>query len=216
MAKGDPSFGKAVANGILNENPTFRLVLGMCPTLAVTTMAINGISMGLATMVVLVFSNLFVSLMRKVIPSNVRIPAMVIIIAAFVTIVQLFIKAYLPSIDETLGIYIPLIVVNCIIFGRAEAFALKQGPVASIADGIGMGLGFTLAITVLASIREVMGNGTFFGMQVFSDSFEPMLIMGRAPGGFILLGLLLALVNFVTRSNKSGQADEVIAEEGME
>ncbi len=188
------------SNGIVKENPTFRLVLGMCPTLAVTTMAANGISMGLATTAVLVFSNLIISCLRKIIPGDVRIPSFIVVIASFTTIVQLLIKAYLPALDQTLGIYIPLIVVNCIIFARAESFAFSNPPVASIMDGLGMGLGFTLAITILASLREIIGKGTFFGMQLLPASVPPMTIVGQAPGGFIMLGLLLIMVNLVVKA----------------
>ncbi len=193
-------------NGIVKENPTFRLVLGMCPTLAVTTMAANGISMGLATTAVLVFSNLIISLLRKIIPGNVRIPAFIVVIASFTTIVQLLIKAYLPALDKTLGIYIPLIVVNCIIFARAEAFAFTNLPMASIMDGLGMGAGFTLAITILASIREVIGKGTFFGMQILPVDVPPMTIVSQAPGGFIMLGIVLALVNLIVKVFEKKQA----------
>ena len=193
-------------NGIVKENPTFRLVLGMCPTLAVTTMATNGISMGLATTAVLVCSNLIISSLRNVIPGNVRIPSFIVVIASFTTIVQLFIKAYLPALDQTLGIYIPLIVVNCIIFARAESFAFSNPPAASIMDGLGMGLGFTLAITVLASVREVLGKGTFFGTQILPESVPPMAIAGQAPGGFIMLGLLLVMVNLVVKMTDKKKA----------
>ncbi len=202
------------ANGIVKENPTFRLVLGMCPTLAVTTMAANGISMGIATTAVLVFSNLVISLLRKIIPENVRIPAFIVVIASFVTMVQLVIKAFLPSLDQTLGIFIPLIVVNCIIFARAESFAFKNKPLASMLDGLGMGMGFTLAITLLASLREVLGKGTFFGMQIMPVSFQPMAIAGEAPGGFIMLGILLALVNLVVSVYEKRKARKASASEG--
>ncbi len=191
------SLKNTLTNGIVKENPTFRLVLGMCPTLAVTTMAANGISMGLATTAVLVFSNLVISLLRRIIPENVRIPSFIVVIASFVTMVQLVIKAFLPSLDEALGIFIPLIVVNCIIFARAESFAFKNKPLASVLDGLGMGIGFTLAITLLASLREIIGKGTFFGMQILPTSVQPMTIASQAPGGFIMLGILLALVNLV-------------------
>ncbi len=199
-------------NGIVNENPTFRLVLGMCPTLAVTTMAANGISMGLATTAVLVFSNLLISCLRNIIPDNVRIPSFIVVIASFTTIVQLLIKAYLPALDQTLGIYIPLIVVNCIIFARAESFAFSNPPVASIMDGLGMGVGFTLAITILASLREIIGNGTFFGLQILPNSVPPMTIVGQAPGGFVMLGLLLAIVNLVVNSAEKKKAKKIDSE----
>ena len=182
-------------NGLVTENPTFTLMLGMCPTLAITTSGMNGVGMGLATTVVLVCSNLFISLLRKVIPEKVRIPSFIVVIASFVTIVEMLMKAYLPDLYSALGMYIPLIVVNCIIFARAEAFAFKNPPVLALADGIGMGLGFTGAITILSCIRELFGSGTVFGAQVMPASFQPMGIMLNVPGGFVTLGLLLALVN---------------------
>ena len=213
----DNSFARlrnTFSNGIVKENPTFRLVLGMCPTLAVTTMAVNGISMGMATTAVLVFSNLVISLLRKIIPENVRIPSFIVVIASFVTMVQLVIKAFLPSLDEALGIFIPLIVVNCIIFARAESFAFKNKPLASVLDGLGMGIGFTLAITLLASLREIIGKGTFFGTQIMPASFQPMTIAGQAPGGFIMLGILLALVNLVVGVYEKRKAVKAAAGEG--
>ncbi|MBE5804611.1 MAG: electron transport complex subunit E [Clostridiales bacterium] len=184
-------------NGLIWENPVFTLMLGMCPTLAITVAASNGIGMGLATTFVLVCSNLFISLLRKIIPEKVRIPAFIVVIASFVTILEMLLKAFLPDLSKSLGMYIPLIVVNCIIFARAEAFAFKNGPVASIADGLGMGLGFTVAITILSSIRELLGNGTIFGVQIMPDAYQPMGIMLNVPGGFVTLGLLLALVNAI-------------------
>ena len=184
-------------NGLLDENPTFRMVLGTCPTLAITTAASNGIGMGLAATFVLVFSNLVISLLRKAIPDEIRIPAFIVVIATFVTIVQLVIKAFLPALDEALGLFIPLIVVNCIIFARAESFAFKNGPLESIADGLGMGLGFTWAITFISSIREILGAGTWFGMQVMPESYQPMGILVRPAGGFIVFGLCIVLVNAV-------------------
>lgn len=186
---------KVIKNGIVDENPTFSQVLGMCPTLAVTTSAINGLGMGIATMVVLTMSNLFISLLRKVIPSKIRIPAFVIVIASFVTIVGMLLKAFVPALDKALGLFIPLIVVNCIILARAESFASKNGPIASIFDGIGMGIGFTMALTTLGLIREVLGNGSAFGMALFGESFQPALIMILPPGAFLVLGTLLALKN---------------------
>lgn len=193
-------------NGMFNENPTFRLLLGMCPTLAITTAAVNGIGMGLAATFVLVGSNVFVSLLRNVIPSKVRIPAFVVIIAAFVTIVQLVLKAFVPALDKALGLYIPLIVVNCIIIARAEAFAYKNTVWASLLDGIGVGFGFTVAIVLIASIREILGNGTIFGASVFGDRFAPALGMVSPSGGFITLGLLIALINKIVsmRQKKKG------------
>lgn len=184
-------------NGLVTENPTFTLMLGMCPTLAITTSGMNGVGMGLATTVVLVCSNLFISLLRKVIPEKVRIPSFIVVIASFVTIVEMLMKAYLPDLYSALGMYIPLIVVNCIIFARAEAFAFKNPPLPALADGIGMGLGFTGAITILSCIRELFGSGTVFGAQVMPASFQPMGIMLNVPGGFVTLGLLLALVNAI-------------------
>lgn len=184
-----------IKNGLFRENPTFRLVLGMCPTLAVTTVATNGIGMGLTTTFVLMGSNMAISMLKKFIPEKVRIPAYIVIIATFVTIVKLLLEAFLPELNDALGIFIPLIVVNCIILARAEAFASKHTVAESLADGLGMGLGFTLSLTLLASIRELLGNGTIFGLPVTGSGFEPALIMVMAPGGFILLGLLLALIN---------------------
>ena len=182
-------------NGIIDENPTFRKVLGMCPTLAITTAVSNGIGMGLAVTFVLVFSNLVISLLRKAIPDQIRIPAFIVVIATFVTIVQLVVKAFLPALDKSLGVFIPLIVVNCIIFGRAEAFAFKNKPVPAMVDGFGMGIGFTLAITLICAIRELFGVGTLLGVQVMPAGYMPMDILVRPAGGFIVLGLTLALMN---------------------
>ena len=186
---------KIFMNGIIDENPTFRMVLGMCPTLAITTAVSNGIGMGLATTVVLVCSNLFISLLRKVIPDEIRIPAFIVVIATFVTIVQLVIKAFLPALDAALGMFIPLIVVNCIIFGRAEAFAFKNKPMASVADGLGMGIGFTCAITMICAVRELFGAGTLLGVQVMPAGYMPMDLLVKPAGGFIVLGLMMALMN---------------------
>ena len=184
-------------NGIFDENPTFRLVLGMCPTLAITYQASNGIGMGLATTFVLVFSNLVISLMRNVIPEKIRIPSFIIIIATFVTIVEMVMHAFLPELYETLGVFISLIVVNCIIFARAEAFAFKNPPLESAVDGLGMGLGFTFAITIVASVRELLGSGTVFGRQLMPPGYEPMAFALSPAGGFVILGLTLAVVNFI-------------------
>ncbi len=184
-------------NGLVDENPTFRMVLGTCPTLAITTAASNGIGMGLAVTFVLTFSNLVISLLRKAIPDEIRIPAFIVVIATFVTIVQLVIKAFLPALDESLGLFIPLIVVNCIIFARAEAFAFKNPPLPSIADGLGMGIGFTWAITFISSVREILGAGTWFGMQVMPESYIPMGILVRPAGGFIVFGLAIVLMNAI-------------------
>ena len=183
-------------NGLIKENPTFVLLLGMCPTLAVTTSAINGIGMGLTTTVVLVFSNLFISLLRNIIPNKVRIPAFIVVVASFVTIVQFLLEAYLPSLNESLGLYIPLIVVNCIILGRAEAYAYKHKPVASAFDGLGMGLGFTIAITILGAVRELVGAGTVFGARIIPEDYT-ISIFVLAPGAFFVLAFLVAIMNKV-------------------
>ena len=186
---------KIFMNGIIDENPTFRMVLGTCPTLAITTAVSNGIGMGLATTFVLVFSNLVISLLRKAIPDEIRIPAFIVVIATFVTIVQLIIKAFLPALDAALGMFIPLIVVNCIIFGRAEAFAFKNKPLASVADGLGMGIGFTCAITLICAVRELFGAGTLLGVQVMPAGYMPMDLLVKPAGGFIVFGLMMALMN---------------------
>ena len=191
-------------NGFIKENPTFVLMLGMCPTLAVTTSAINGLGMGLTTMVILAMSNLFISLLRKIIPNRVRIPAFIVIIASFVTIVQLLLEAYLPALDKALGMYIPLIVVNCIILGRAEAFASKNGPVASVLDGIGNGLGFTLALGAIGLVREFLGSGTLFNMTVLPAAFPKTLLLVMAPGAFFTLGIMMAALNRIKNNKKEG------------
>lgn len=206
MLKDKTSCLGAFFNGLVTENPTFTLMLGMCPTLAITTLASNGLGMGLATTVVLVFSNLFISLMRNVISDKIRIPAFIVIIASFVTIIDMSMKAYLPELSKSLGMYIPLIVVNCIIFGRAEAFAFKNKPLPSLFDGLGMGLGFTGAITILSMIRELFGNGTIFKVAIMPASYQPMAIMTQVPGGFITLGLLLALVNAIKKASAKKSA----------
>ena len=184
-----------VFNGIVTENPTFRLVLGMCPTLAITTTVSNGLGMGLAATFVLICSNLVISLLRNFIPDKIRIPAFIVVIATFVTIVQLLLQAFIPALYESLGVFIPLIVVNSIIFARAESFASKNPPLESACDGLGMGLGFTLAITLLSAIRELLGSGTLLGIQVMPDGYQPMAIITQAPGGFIMLGLLMVVMN---------------------
>lgn len=184
---------KILNNGIVKENPTFVLLLGMCPTLATTTSALNGLSMGVATMTVLICTNFVISCIKNITPDKVRIPVFVVVIAAFVTVLQLIVKAYLPDIDKSLGIFIPLIVVNCIILGRAEAFACKQSPVASIFDGIGIGLGFTLALTMLGMVRELLGTGSLFGATILPESGNILLFV-LPPGAFITLGLLTALM----------------------
>ena len=205
------SIGKVFMNGILNENPTFRLLLGMCPTLAVSTAASQGLGMGLSTTFVLVFSNLVISLLRKVIPDKVRIPSFVVVIATFVTIIDLIIKAFLPSLSSSLGIYIPLIVVNCIIFARAESFAFKNPVLPSIADGLGMGLGFTLSMTLLSSVREIIGSGTWFGMQVMPTSYKPMSLVVAPAGGFITLGIMILIVNAIVKMVGKRKAKEGVA-----
>ncbi len=195
---------KTLTNGILRENPTFALVLGMCPTLATTTSAINGMSMGLATLFVLVCSNVVISLLKNLIPDKVRIPAFIVVIATFVTLVQLLMQAYLPGIYDVLGLFIPLIVVNCIVLGRAEAFAAKNSVGLSALDGIGMGLGFTLSLTVLGAIREIIGTGCIFktgsfeGIQLFPDNYGALVFV-LAPGAFIALAYLMAIMNKVVK-----------------
>lgn len=182
-------------NGLIKENPTFVLMLGMCPTLAVTTNAKNGLGMGIATMAVLVMSNLLISLLRKIIPGGVRVPVYIIIIASFVTIVEMLMHAYVTALYESLGIFIPLIVVNCIILGRAETYASKHGPILSIFDGIGIGLGFTVGLTLIGIVRELLGAGTIFGVKVTPESFEPISIFVMAPGAFFVLAILCAVQN---------------------
>lgn len=182
-------------NGLIKENPTFVLMLGMCPTLAVTTSAVNGLGMGLTTTAVLMMSNLLISMLRKVIPNRVRIPAFIVIIASFVTVVQLLLEAYLPALNSSLGMYIPLIVVNCIILGRAESYAYSHGMVASFFDGLGMGLGFSFALTCIGAVREVLGAGKLFGYEILPQNFTPISIFGLAPGAFFVLAGLAALQN---------------------
>jgi electron transport complex protein RnfE len=186
---------KFFTNGLLRENPTFVLVLGTCPTLAVTTAAINGLGMGAATTFVLVFSNLLISLLKNYIPDKVRIAGFIVIIATFVTIVDLVMKAYTPDLYKALGIFIPLIVVNCIILGRAEAFAQKNEVLPSILDGLGMGLGFTLAITLIGSIREILGNGSIFNIPLLGENATTILIFVLPPGAFVTYGFLIAIMN---------------------
>ena len=188
------SYANIIKNGIVKENPTFVLMLGMCPTLATTTSALNGLSMGLATMVVLICTNFVISLLKSLTPDKVRIPVFIVVIAAFVTILQMVIKAFLPDVDKALGLFIPLIVVNCIILGRAEAFAAKNSPVASLFDGIGIGLGFTLALTLLGIVRELLGAGSIFGLTLVPETYNILLFI-LPPGAFITLGFLIAIVN---------------------
>ena len=190
------SCGERLKNGLIDENPIFVLMLGMCPTLAVTTSAMNGIGMGLSTTAVLVMSNMLISMLRKIIPDSVRMPAFIVVVASFVTIVDFLMEGYTPSLYDSLGIYIPLIVVNCIILGRAESFASKNKVVPSILDGLGMGIGFTIALVLMGSIREIIGNGSWFGMVLNDGSMiQPMLILILPPGGFFVFGMLIALFN---------------------
>ncbi|WP_315367575.1 electron transport complex subunit E [Prevotella koreensis] len=190
-----------IINGIVKENPTFVLMLGMCPTLATTTSAINGLSMGLATMFVLICSNLVISLIKNLTPDMVRIPVFIVVIASFVTILQMMMQAYVPGIYSTLGLFIPLIVVNCIILGRAEAFAAKNGPVESLMDGVGIGLGFTLGLTLLGICREILGAGSVFGYTLLPETYN-MLMFVLPPGAFITLGYLVAIINKLTAKQK--------------
>ena len=190
---------KIFTNGLLKENPTLRLVLGTCPTLAITTAAINGIGMGLAATLVLVCSNVVIATLRNVIPDKVRIPAFITIIAGFVSVVQMLVKAFTPSLDAALGIYLPLIVVNCIILGRAEAFASKNPVLPSLLDGLGMGLGFTAVITIMGAIREILGAGTLFSLPVTSKFISPMIVFLLPPGGFFVFGILVAVSNSIAK-----------------
>lgn len=208
MAKKEKTLSSVFFNGILNENPTLRLVLGICPTLASTTSATNAVGMGAAATFVLVGSNVVISLLRNIIPDKIRIPAFVVVICTFVTLVEMIVKAFVPALYASLGIFIPLIVVNCIILARAEAFASKNGPLLSAADGLGMGAGFTLAITVIGMVREILGSGTIFGISIFGAGFEPMLLALMAPGGFIVFGLVLGIANYFTEKAAKKKSDE--------
>ena len=199
---------KAFFNGLWNENPTFRLVLGMCPTIAISKTAMSGLGMGAAATFVLVGSNLVISLLRNFIPDKVRIPAFVVVIATFVGMVEMIVKAYLPALNDSLGIFIPLIVVNCIILARAEAFASQNGPIASIADGLGMGIGFTMSITTVSIVREVLGAGQVFGISLFGEGFMPAQMFAQAPGGFLILGMLMGLFGIVSNKMKKKQGVE--------
>jgi Na+-translocating ferredoxin:NAD+ oxidoreductase subunit E len=193
---------RELVKGIYKENPVFRLALGLCPTLATSTSVQNGIGMGAAATFVLIGSNVVIALIRNLIPARVRIPCFIIVIASFVTIVELVMGAYLPELSKALGIFIPLIVVNCIIMARAEAFAAKNGVWVSILDAVGMGIGFTLALLLIGTIREVLGNGTFFGYMVFGPKYQPVLLMLLAPGGFITMGLLMGYFNLIDSKMK--------------
>ena len=211
-----------LTNGILNENPVLRLVLGTCPTLAVTTMASNGIGMGLAATFVLLCSNIVISALRKIIPDQVRIPCYITVIAGFVSVVQMVVKAYVPDLDKALGVYLPLIVVNCIILGRAEMFASKNGILDSALDGIGMGIGFTITLTIMGSIREILGSGTWmaglgklipalgadFSIQIIPETIDTFSLMTSAPGGFFVFGILMAAATWLTTRPKKAPAVE--------
>lgn len=201
-------YKERIINGIIRENPTFILVLGMCPTLAVTTSAINAIGMGVSTMAVLILSNLIISLLRNVIPDQVRIPGYIVVIASLVTVVELIMRAYVPALYDALGLYIPLIVVNCIILGRAEAYASKATPLLAACDGLGMGLGFTIALTLIGIFRELIGAGSFFGINVMPKGFQPVSIFVRAPGAFIVLGALIAILNGLHIQNNGNKKVE--------
>ena len=188
------NYFKTITNGLIKENPTFVLMLGMCPTLGTTTSALNGMSMGLATTFVLICSNVVISLLKNLIPDKIRIPAFIVVIATFVTIIQMAMEAYLPALYDSLGLFIPLIVVNCIVLGRAEAFAAKNNPFASFCDGLGIGLGFTFGLTLLGIVRELLGTGALFSLRIFPEEFG-VLIFVLAPGAFITLGYLIAIIN---------------------
>ena len=204
MAKKQKSLFEIFTAGFVKENPVLRLVLGTCPTLAVTTMAFNGLGMGLAATAVLICSNALISALRKIIPDKIHIPVYITIIAAFVSVVQMLVKAFVPALDSALGIFLPLIVVNCIILGRAESFVGKNKIIPSIVDGIGMGLGFTIALVCMGSIREIIGAGTWFGIQILPAAIDPMLILILAPGGFFVFGVLMACANKL--AEKKGKA----------
>ena len=211
MEKKQQKLSSVFLGGVITENPTFRLVLGTCPTMAVTTSALNGLGMGAAATFVLIGSNVVISLLRNFIPDKIRIPAFIVVICTFVTMVQMFMQAFVPDLYASLGMFIPLIVVNCIILARAEAFASKNPVLPSAVDGLGMGLGFTLAITLMGAIRELIGSGKVFGLSVFGASFEPMLLMVLPAGGFLVFGLMLAAINIITgrfTAKKAAAADE--------
>lgn len=209
MAKNNQLRGVFV-NGIFNENPVFRLVLGACPIIAVTTSVANGIGMGMAVTLVLLGSNLVISALRNFIPNKVRIPAYMVVISTFVTIIQLLMQAFIPSLYEALGIFLPLIVVNCIILARAEAFAGKNAVMPSIADGIGMGIGFTFALILISAVREFFGTGSIMGFQLMGASFEPVLLFILAPGGFLVFGLLLGIINAIVDKRKANKESKEV------
>ena len=205
------NFGKQFKEGLITQNPVLVQLLGMCSTMAITTSFFNGLGMGVSVLIILTLSNVFISMLRKIIPNEVRIACFIVVIAGFVTCVDLLIQAFVPALSESLGVFIPLIVVNCIILARAEAFAAKNGVAASVADGLGIGLGFTMSLTFLGSLREILGNGTWFGHPVMWDGFQPFAIMVQAPGAFICLGLILATMNVINvwqARRKGGQVVE--------
>jgi electron transport complex protein RnfE len=202
MANDKKSAARVFLNGLINENPTFVQLLGMCPTLAVTTSLQNGLGMGLSATVVLICSNFLISLLRKIIPQKVRIASYIVIIAAFVTLIQMCLNAFLPDLASSLGLFIPLIVVNCIILARAESFASKNNPFLSAVDGLGMGLGFTGALCIISAIREILGAGTIFGITLYGEVIKPATIMIMAPGGFIVLGIIIGVINFIVSKKK--------------
>ncbi len=195
------------SKGLINENPVFILLLGLCPALAVTTSAFNGLGMGVSVIVILTCSNIVISLLRNFIPSKVRIPCYIVVIAGFVTIVQLLLKAYLPELDNALGLFIPLIVVNCVILGRAEMFASKNNVLDATLDGLGMGVGFTIALFLIGAIREIFGAGTFFGFQLIGEAVKPMTIFMLAPGGFFVFAILVAATNVLMKNNDKRRKD---------
>ncbi len=201
------NYSKIVKTGLITENPTFVQLLGMCPTLAVTTSVINALGMGLSATFVLIFSNMAISALRKVIPSKIRIASYIVIIAAFVSVIEMMLKAYLPDIASSLGMYIPLIVVNCIILARAESFASQNAVLPSAVDGLSMGLGFTLGLTILAAVREILGNGTIFNISIFGENFKPAIIFILSPGAFITLGIILAVKNAISLKKEAAQND---------
>ncbi|MDY3971626.1 MAG: electron transport complex subunit E [Clostridia bacterium] len=199
MAKDNKTAASVFLNGLIKENPTFVQLLGMCPTLAVTTSLQNGLGMGLSATAVLICSNFLISLLRKIIPDKVRIAAYIVIIAAFVTLIQMCLNAFLPDLASSLGLFIPLIVVNCIILARAESFASKNGPFLSAVDGLGMGLGFTAALCIISAIREFLGAGSIWGITIYGEVIKPASIMIMAPGGFIVLGLIVGVINYIVK-----------------
>ena len=210
------SLSSVFLGGVITENPTFRLVLGTCPTMAVTTSAINGVGMGAAATFVLIGSNVVISLLRNFIPDKIRIPAFIVVICTFVTMVQMLMQAFVQELYASLGMFIPLIVVNCIILARAEAFASKNPVLPSAVDGLGMGLGFTIAITLMGAIRELIGSGTVFGISVFGASYEPMLLLVLPAGGVLVFGLMLAAINIITGKFEARRAQKAASDGGEE